>query len=413
MSSGEIVAGLVSQPEIEGYPDPVVPLKEDGAIAQILIPLDGICLARADLINAKPINIVEEARWQSIARISLEVQTHPKSFAPYNHHIEDLNSFKDELMAAKKCSEATTPTYTNVEVLLLTWEESDMTEEIEEETQALASLFGVTEVAIPTTNRCQNVLQFRILEFLIQHHDDPSGEILVIVYYTGHGSIRNHSCYWHPTAWAASPSDRNDRHSRQDRPTVDWAKIQENFEKVEQTSSACGSEQVTPASEEASTHRLVDCIRRMMKAEPLFHVAWLYESMISVCIAKLTLPPCRTEPESVHICLSSLAEKTKTESEGGHRHESPGGRTSGTSLSSGSACGSRHAIIELALQYKVLLPVGQAEGRANILPATKPRTGALPAIHSQRDSSKASRMYVTVQSIAVFPPKVDASSAPS
>lgn len=145
---------------------------------------------------------VQDARWQSRARIPLETQTHPKSFAPYTHHIEDLKSFKDDLLAAKKCSEVTKPTYTKVEVLLLTWEESDMMEEIEEEASALTKLFDelnyeVTEIAIPNID-CQNELQLEVLTFLRRHKKNPPGETLIIVYYTGHGSIRNESCYWHP-----------------------------------------------------------------------------------------------------------------------------------------------------------------------------------------------------------------------
>ncbi|CAL3963867.1 hypothetical protein PZA11_001366 [Diplocarpon coronariae] len=298
----------------------------------------GEATTQADSIPP-PVNSVEEARWQSRARVPLEVQTHPTSFAPFNHHIEDLKVFKDDLIAAKKCSEVSNPAYTTVEVLLLTWEEcDDIQEEIESEIEALARLFkelnyNATQFAIPNID-CQNELQWKVLEFLRQHKNDSPSETLFIVYYTGHGSIRNDSCYWHPTWWAASPSDRKDRNSRQNGPTIEWAKIQENFERTKQDVlfvldccyagsaamhkgisgtkellAACGSDEMTPAGENSFTHRLVDCIRRMVKEEQAFQVAWLYESMIQASQNPLCLHV-KLNRSPTSICLSSLAEAT-------------------------------------------------------------------------------------------------------
>ncbi len=105
-------------------------------------------------------------------------------------------------MAAKKCSDAEKPAYKKVEVLLITWAESDMEDELEIETKALTELFNelhyhINRYRIPFHN-ARNHLQYEVLNFLRTYEKGPADETLFLIYYTGHGSVRHDACYWHP-----------------------------------------------------------------------------------------------------------------------------------------------------------------------------------------------------------------------
>jgi hypothetical protein len=133
------------------------------------------------------------------------LRTHPGDYEPYNYHIDKISAFEKDLIQAQKSSSETDVVYTNVEVLLLTWEagvDDDIREEVDADTKALTELFKelkytITPYAIPWLNS-RNRLQRAVLKFLEKYEDAPEGETLFIIYYNGHGSIRNKASFWHP-----------------------------------------------------------------------------------------------------------------------------------------------------------------------------------------------------------------------
>lgn len=296
---------------------PSLDLSEDGTTA-VIVP------------ETKPVNAAEEARWQLQTRLPISVRTHPTNFEPYEHHIEELQTFKDDLLLAKECSERKEANYSKVEVLLITWEKPypkpkrrDIHDDVEKEVAVFTKLlkevnYNITPFEIPADDS-HNELQGKVLDFLRGHKKDVPGDTLFIIYYNGHGSIKDEKCYWHQTAKTSSP-------------TVEWAQIQQNFERASQDVlfildccyagsaalnkgstytkellAACGSAEQTLAGPQSFTVRIVKCFRALLKEEPIFPVSWLYDAMIKV--SQDPVPIYTNLNRSYRtICLKSMAD---------------------------------------------------------------------------------------------------------
>ena len=50
----------------------------------------------------------------------------------------------------------------------------------------------------------------RLSKFVEKYEDYENDDVLFLVHYNGHGSIRNRKSYWHPTGFAARRSDASD-----------------------------------------------------------------------------------------------------------------------------------------------------------------------------------------------------------
>jgi hypothetical protein len=363
----------------------------------------------------------ETDNWQLQTRLPASVRTHPQDFEPFGHHLKDLKTFKNDLISATKLSRETKPLYKKVEVFLITWEENDdIKEEVEGEVDALTKLFGelnyhVTPFAIPNIDS-QNELQFEVLNFLRAHKKDPPGETLLIVYYTGHGSIRDNACYWHPTAGAASGINRRDPSSRQTGPTVEWSKIQENFEHVNKQDvlfildccyagsaamhkgsgqstkellAACGSEEETEAGDGSFTLRLVGCMRRMVQTEKVFQVSWLYEALITVSQSPLCLHV-NLNKSPLSIWLSSLATSNPTDLVEEYRQaqlapQSPSGHLAPSSRESNQAASifsGEQDISDQATQLSSIVPDVPFDWHYRVLLSIKLRNNILPTAQS-------------------------------
>lgn len=86
---------------------------------------------------------MEEGTW-SIKEIT-NGRTHPESFEPYDHHIDKIITFENDLMKAFNNSKEAKVKYAKVEVLLLTWEaasDDDIREEVDADTRELVELFN-------------------------------------------------------------------------------------------------------------------------------------------------------------------------------------------------------------------------------------------------------------------------------
>lgn len=364
----------------------------------------------------------ETDNWQLQTRLPASVRTHPQDFEPFGHHLKDLKTFKNDLISATKLSRETKPLYKKVEVFLITWEENDdIKEEVEGEVGALKKLFGelnyhVTPFAIPNIDS-QNELQFEVLNFLRAHKKDPPGETLFIVYYTGHGSIRDNACYWHPTGGAASAINPRDPKSRQTGPTVEWSKIQENFEHVNKQDvlfildccyagsaamhkgswqstkellAACGSEEETEAGEGSFTLRFVECMRRMVQIEKRgFQVSWLYEALITVSQSPLCLHVNLNKSPS-SIWLNSLAKSNPTDLVEESRQaqlapQSPSGHLAPSSRESNqepSIFSGEHDISDQATQLSSIVPDVPFDWHYRVLLSVKLRNNILPTAQS-------------------------------
>ena len=362
----------------------------------------------------------ETDNWQLRTQLPASVRTHPQDFEPFGHHLKDLKTFKNDLISATRLSREIKPTYKKVEVFLITWEENDdIKEEVEGEVGALKKLFGelnyhVTPFAIPNIDS-QNELQFEVLNFLRAHKKDPPGETLFIVYYTGHGSIRDNACYWHPTGGAASAINSRDPKSRQTGPTVEWSKIQENFEHVNKQDvlfildccyagsaamhkgswqstkellAACGSEEETEAGDGSFTLRFVECMRRMVQIEKRgFQVSWLYEALITVSQSPLCLHVNLNKSPS-SIWLTSLAKSNLTDLVEESRQlapQSPSGHlapSSRESIQEPSIFSGEHDISDQATQLSSIVPDVPFDWHYRVLLSVKLRKNILPTAQS-------------------------------
>jgi hypothetical protein len=264
---------------------------------------------------------------------------HPVDFSPYNHHIDKISTFENDLMKAFNSSRSTRVKYKKVEVLLLTWEaasDDDIRKEVEEDTVALQELFeeikyDVTTVSITRDSRtCWNKLQRAISRFVEKYEDDENDEVLLLIHYNGHGSIRNGKSFWHPTGFAARKSDASDPSSRPNGPTIEYDDVHKIFDSINQDIlfildccyagaasntkgpsntkellAACGSADRTPAAH-SFTSRFVSCFREQLKTNTVFQVGWLYHSMINISQKPVPIHV-KLNNSSESICLSSLA----------------------------------------------------------------------------------------------------------
>lgn len=230
--------------------------------------------------------------------------------------------------------------YTKVEVLLLTWEagdDDDIREEVDEDTAALLELFReinytVTSVSIlRDRRRGWHRLQRDLSKFVDKYEDYPNDDVLFLIHYNGHGSIRNKKSFWHPTGFAARPSDPSDRASEQNGPTIEYDDVRKIFDSVvsqdilfvldccyagaasrskgpsntKELLAACGSADRTPAAN-SFTSRFVECFRAQLKTDPVFQVGWLFGSITDIS-QKPTPLHVNLNKSPTSICLSSLA----------------------------------------------------------------------------------------------------------
>jgi hypothetical protein len=212
--------------------------------------------------------------------------------------------------------------------------------QINEDTAELLELFRevnytVTSVKIlRDRRRGWYRLQRELSKFVEKYEDYPNDDVLFLVHYNGHGSIRNKKSYWHPTGFAAKPSDPSDRASEQNGPTIEYDDVRKIFDSVvnqdilfvldccfagaasrskgpsntKELLAACGSADRTPAAN-SFTSRFVNCFRAQLKADPVFQVGWLFGSITDIS-QKPTPLHVNLNKSPTSICLSSLAAPT-------------------------------------------------------------------------------------------------------
>ena len=164
-----------------------------------------------------------------------------------------------------------------------------------------------------------------------KYEDCSNDDILFLIHYNGHGSVRNKKSYWHPTGFAARPGDPSDRASEQNGPTIEYDDVRKVFDSVvnqdilfvldccyagaasrskgpsntKELLAACGSSDRTPAAN-SFTSRFVKCFRAQLKTDPVFQVGWLFGSIAGVS-QKPTPLHVNLNNSPTSICLSSLA----------------------------------------------------------------------------------------------------------
>jgi hypothetical protein len=150
-------------------------------------------------------------------------------------------------------------------------------------------------------------LQRELSKFVEKYEDYENDDILFLVHYNGHGSIRNRKSYWHPTGFAAKRSDPSDPFSDQNGPTIEYDDVRKIFDSVinQELLAACGSEDRTPA-EDSFTSRFVNCFRAQLQTDAVFQVGWLFESITDIS-QKPTPLHVNLNKSPTSICLSSLA----------------------------------------------------------------------------------------------------------
>lgn len=130
-------------------------------------------------------------------------------------HLESFEVFATEMLAADR-RKRQRQKYSKVQVLLINWEESKTETKpetkkfnalIEEEVRKVHKLFkddlnfSVERYAIPLVDSEGNDVNWdrkvllKVNDF-VDLNDHP--DTLLILYYNGHGSFRENSCYWHP-----------------------------------------------------------------------------------------------------------------------------------------------------------------------------------------------------------------------
>lgn len=130
-------------------------------------------------------------------------------------HLESLGVFANEMLAAAR-RKRKRQRYSKVQVLLINWEEDEKETDlmakklnglIEHEVRAVHKLFeedlnfSVERYAIPLVDsngddvNWERKVLLKVNGFVdINDHQDA----LLILYYNGHGSFQEKSCYWHP-----------------------------------------------------------------------------------------------------------------------------------------------------------------------------------------------------------------------
>lgn len=119
-----------------------------------------------------------------------------------NYH-SNAKTFKDEVNQAIQGAFPKTDNfrYTAVHVLLLSWEEGDLDPPCSEEIRKLCRVFenryrfAVEEWKIPSDPRSHTLCRNKLSAF-VQAHDHR--DVLLIVYYAGHGELdRDRRCVWY------------------------------------------------------------------------------------------------------------------------------------------------------------------------------------------------------------------------
>lgn len=178
-------------------------------------------------------------------------------------------------------------------------------------------------------------LQKQLSNFVDKYEDYENDDVLFLIHYNGHGSIRGRKSYWHPTAFAARRSDPYDPLSEKIGPTIEYDDVRKIFDSVinqdilfildccyagaasrskgpgntKELLAACGSEDRTPA-DDSFTSRFVKCFRKQLETDPVFQVGWLFESITDVS-QKPTPLHVNLNKSPTSICLSSLAAPEK------------------------------------------------------------------------------------------------------
>lgn len=104
-----------------------------------------------------------------------------------------------ELMKAGTRDQLHKPRYKNVAMLVLTWEDNDLLEVVGEVEQFMDLFrskfhFHVEEFAIPSKKNATKIVEQEITRFKVDFDEDT----LMIIYYNGHGIIKENKSFWYP-----------------------------------------------------------------------------------------------------------------------------------------------------------------------------------------------------------------------
>ncbi|KAF5984484.1 hypothetical protein FCOIX_2611 [Fusarium coicis] len=223
--------------------------------------------------------------------------TSGSSSSPFVHHMNNLQQFVNDLQSAAKRAfpNSAYSRYTEVQVLLIRWEEDELEVEWElnELQRVLHRLYGFTtdKFLIPTQNSHRK-LNHKVLGFVEEHENEDT---LLIVYYGGHGIINK--------ARQSTWSCKGDKSYA----TVEWSAIQTLFEMVKcdvlllldccagasaaplterptnikETIAACGFETWTPRpGAQSFTHTLIEVLKEWASQLP-FSAAMLHSEILT------------------------------------------------------------------------------------------------------------------------------------
>ncbi|KAH7330254.1 hypothetical protein BKA65DRAFT_508996 [Rhexocercosporidium sp. MPI-PUGE-AT-0058] len=240
-----------------------------------------------------------------------------------DEHVDNFDDFVNDMMIAGRRSRTRKPRYNRVQALLISWKEDEdenaeevllMNKTIEAEVRTVHDLlehklnFSVDRFAIPIVDErnrsvnSQNKLLAKITNFVDKYEDEGT---LLIIYYNGHGSYWDNSCYWHPTEEAAELySGFNPTRERRG-PTLEWNPIQNSIctkadvliildccysgasltqakgpRTTTEILTACGKAQKTPAGPNSFSMRLVDSMNELLRTKPTFPITELYSHIL-------------------------------------------------------------------------------------------------------------------------------------
>ncbi|KAG5801644.1 hypothetical protein H9Q74_001244 [Fusarium xylarioides] len=213
------------------------------------------------------------------------------------HHMNNFQQFVDDLQSAAKRASPNSAysRYSEVQVLLIRWEEDELEVEWElnELQRVFHNLYGFTtdRFLIPTQNSHRK-LNHKVLSFVEEHENEDT---LLIVYYGGHGIINK--------ARQSTWSCKGDKSYA----TVEWSAIQTLFEMVKcdvlllldccagasaaplterptnikETIAACGFETWTPRpGAQSFTHTLIEVLKEWASQLP-FSAAMLHSEILT------------------------------------------------------------------------------------------------------------------------------------
>ncbi|CAG7566476.1 unnamed protein product [Fusarium equiseti] len=213
------------------------------------------------------------------------------------HHMKNFNRFIEDLQASARKAFPNSPysRYSDVQVLLIQWDEDELQVELEldelEKVFRKQYGFATQTFLIPTANSHRKLNQ-KVLSFVDQNEDEDT---LLIVYYGGHGSINKaRQSTWHCTRDRTYAS-------------VEWSAIQKLFETAQcdvlllldccaaasaapltertnymmETIAACGFETWTSLpGAQSFTHTLIEVLKEWASQLP-FSAAMLHSEILT------------------------------------------------------------------------------------------------------------------------------------